>query len=165
MLYYTFIIYNELLDNQQLFSHCKSRKILAEASAEAAVACRCRRCCWCSALNSFSLGSARLGSCRIYVWALKSMQLYLCFCGLLLYLCSFHTLAHIEGHPWRRVRCMCTTFRSMSSGSECLSFLFALSPVDTFPLPLAMRLPQPAACFASSYCLHAYIFSSPSAYC
>lgn len=40
-----FIINNELLDNQQLFSHCKSRKILAEASAEAAVACRCRRCC------------------------------------------------------------------------------------------------------------------------
>lgn len=42
---------------------------------------------------------------------------------------------------------MCTTFRSMSSGSECLSFLFALSPVDTFPLLtalLSLSPPPPA---------------------
>lgn len=44
IIFIIFIIFNALFKKQPLFSHCKSRKILAEASAEAAVACRCRRC-------------------------------------------------------------------------------------------------------------------------
>jgi len=74
---------------------------------------------------------------------------YICVFAVCFYICAAqahtdphsHSHIHIHTHtlranthtwPLSRFRCMCTTFRSMSSGSECLSFLFALSPVDTF---------------------------------